>query len=130
LQYYKPWELQPAQEELIKQQLSDTQARIDHEVAEFIRRHPRTSDDGRGVEKVEATLKGNSETRPVGEQDAVSPPISNSPSNANDVSADVDTANASTTIQASHDRNSSSVTAQEEHNGEVLMENDEDAVIY
>lgn len=130
MQYYKPWELQPAQEELIKQQLSDTQAQIDHEVAEFARRHPRTSDDGSGLEKEGAVPNGKSENRPVGEQDAVSPPISNSLSNTNDVSADVDTTNTSSTVQASHDQNSSPVTAQEEHNGEVLMENDEDAVIY
>ena len=68
---------------------------------------------------------GESSKEPVGEPHAESSPlISNVPS-----STAVDTTNSpSVLLQAQSDQ--VTTNAQEEHNGEVVVENDEDTVIY
>ena len=116
-QFYKPWELLPEEEERIKQQLIDTKSRIDNEVADFNTRHPQA------VSEEEKTNGASTTKEPVGEPHAETAPlISIVPSTA------VDTTNSPVTIptQAQSDQ----VTAQEEHNGEIVVENDEDTVIY
>lgn len=72
----------------------------------------------------EEQTNGTSTTKEsVGEPHAEPTPISNVPS-----SSTVDTTNSPVPLQAQEP--SEQVTAQEEHNGEVVVENDEDTVIY
>lgn len=94
----------------------DTTTQIEQEVTDFNQRHPKAVS--------EEKTNGTSIKEPVGEPHAESSPtISQVPS-----STVVDTTNSPVPLQAQAP--SDQLTAQEEHNGEVVVENDEDTVIY
>lgn len=104
----------PQDEERIKTQIAEAEALIEREVDEFYARHPKEADqDTAKEEKTESTSKAT-----VGEPRAESPSVSN-----------VDTTN-----PPAQEPQSGKITAEnqavEEHNGEVVVENEEDTVIY
>jgi len=107
--YYKPWELLPRDEERIKTQIAEAEAIIEREVDEFYRQHPKESGTESRQEPGENTNGTSKET--VGEPRFESPSVS---------SALVDTTNPS-----AHEK-----LSLEEHNGEVVVEAEEDTVIY
>ncbi|KAG4411563.1 hypothetical protein IFR04_015302 [Cadophora malorum] len=112
--YYKPWELLPRDEERIKSQIREAEATIERETSQFDLRHPNRP--GR-TEKEERSNSTSKET--VGEPQAESPSVSKV----------ADTTNSHVQIPQS-EQNETEKQAQEEHNGEVVVENDEDTVIY
>merc|ERR1712225_196839 len=112
--YYKPWELLPRDEERIKSQIREAEATIERETSQFDLRHPNRP--GR-TEKEERSNSTSKET--VGEPQAESPSVSKV----------ADTTNSPVQIPQS-EQNETEKQAQEEHNGEVVVENDEDTVIY
>ncbi|KAH7419561.1 pinin/SDK/memA/ protein conserved region-domain-containing protein [Cadophora sp. MPI-SDFR-AT-0126] len=111
--YYKPWELLPRDEERIKTQIKEAEATIERETSQFDLRHPNRP--GR-KEKEERSNSTSKET--VGEPQAESPSVSKVD----------DTTNSPVQIHQSEQK--AEKQAQEEHNGEVVVENDEDTVIY
>ena len=108
----------PRDEDRIKTQLANAEAQIEREVEEFNARHPKAVQNGEEASAEEKTNSTSTET--VGEPHTESPSVSN---------VVVDTTNIS--VQASR---SEEITGEkqslEEHNGEVVVENEEDTVIY
>lgn len=117
LQYYKPWEPLPEEEIRIKRQISEIEALIKRELEEFNNSHPEESSKEAPIpeEKIDSSSK---ET--VGEPHIEPPPISN---------ADVDPPNPPTK-PPQPDQSATGEHSLEEHNGEVVVEADEDTVIY
>jgi hypothetical protein len=105
----------PRDEDRIKKQIADAEAHIEREVDEFYSRHPKeNSGDSSAGSKTNSTFK---ET--VGEPQLESPSVPN-----------VDTTNTSPVQAPQPDEVKAEKQAQEEHNGEVVLENEEDTVIY
>ncbi|KAH8770241.1 pinin/SDK/memA/ protein conserved region-domain-containing protein [Hyaloscypha sp. PMI_1271] len=113
--YYKPWELLPRDEDRIRKQIVDAEALIEREVDEFYTRHPK--ENGRDSSAESKTNGASKET--VGEPQLESPSVSN-----------VDTTNLSPVQAPQSEKVKAEKQAQEEHNGEVVLENEEDTVIY
>jgi hypothetical protein len=107
--------LLPRDEDHIKKQIADAEALIDRELEEFQARHPR--EEGRDSSAESKTNGTSKET--VGEPQTESPSVSN-----------VDTTNISPAQAPQSDQVTAEKQAQEEHNGEVVLENEEDTVIY
>ncbi len=121
-QLYKPWELLPQDEERIKRQITDAEATIGREIQEFNALYPKEPSQEKASEeekegKVESTSK---ET--VGEPRAESPsvPVSIPVVNTTNLPAQAP--------QSEH--GTAEKESLEEHNGEVVVENEEDTVIY
>ena len=105
----------PRDEDQIKKQISDAEALIKREVDEFYTRHPKED-----VEDPSARSKTNGTSKEtVGEPQLESPSVPN-----------VDTTNISPVQAPQSDEVKAEKQAQEEHNGEVVLENEEDTVIY
>jgi hypothetical protein len=88
---------------------------IEREVEEFNARHPTPP----GIEAVEEGKANGTSKETVGEPHAESPSVSNV----------IDTTNLPVKATQS-DQVTAEKQAQEEHNGEVVVENEEDTVIY
>ncbi|TVY93289.1 hypothetical protein LAWI1_G000684 [Lachnellula willkommii] len=112
--YYKPWELLPREEERIKEQIAEAEALIAREVDEFYARYPKAH-----VEESSAKEKAN-----ITSKETVGEPRTESPS----VSKAVDTTNDTPVTQS--DQVTAEKQSMEEHIGEVVVENEEDTVIY
>ncbi|TVY48450.1 hypothetical protein LOCC1_G000891 [Lachnellula occidentalis] len=112
--YYKPWELLPREEEHIKEQIAEAEALIEREVDEFYARYPKAhEEESSAKEQANITSQGT-----VGEPRTESPSVSNA----------VDTTNDTPVTQS--DQFTAEKQSIEEHNGEVVVENEEDTVIY
>lgn len=113
-QYYKPWELLPEEEDRIKSQITEVEALIQRELDEFDKLYPaeRSQDAPADREKANCSPK---ET--VGEPRTESPPISN-------VQRDT------TNPHVQSDQMAAVKHSPEEHNGDVMVEAEEDTVIY
>ena len=105
----------PRDEDRIKKQIADAEALIEREVEEFYAKHPK--EGGRDSSAGSKTNGASKET--VGEPQLESPSVSN-----------VDTTNLSPVQAHQSDEVKAEKQAQEEHNGEVVVENEEDTVIY
>lgn len=105
----------PRDEDRIKKQIADAEALIEREVDEFYVRHPKLR---RRDSSAEGKTNGTSKET-VGEPQLESPSVSN-----------VDTTNISLAQAPQSDQVKAEKQAQEEHNGEVVLENEEDTVIY
>ncbi|CZR61380.1 related to nuclear protein SDK3 [Phialocephala subalpina] len=115
--FYKPWQLLSQQEECIKNQIAEAEALIEREVTEFKARQPQ--EKPQGETETEDTNGTSKET--AGEPATESPSV---PSLAL-----VDTTNIPD-VQAPQSESKTEKLALEEHNGEVVVENEEDTVIY
>lgn len=115
--FYKPWQLLPQQEERIKNQITEAEALIEREVTEFEARKPKEKSQG----KIETEDTNGASKETVGEPATESPSV---PSLAL-----VDTTNLPD-VQAPQSEQTTEKHALEEHNGEVVVENEEDTVIY
>ena len=105
----------PRDEDRIKKQIADAEALIEREVEEFYAKHPK--EGGQDSSAGSKTNGASKET--VGEPQLESPSVSN-----------VDTTNISPVQAPQSDEVKAEKQAQEEHNGEVVVENEEDTVIY
>lgn len=138
--YYKPWEMLPAQEGTIKRQITDAEMAIEREVEAFYERYP----SARPQPTPETSTKGEEKSNVASEETVGEPqvePESLSVSNINDAPI-VDTTNSpvqaaqvpqpDVPIESEKSKTGDTRTAheQEEHNGEVVLENEEDTVIY
>ncbi|KAL3419161.1 nuclear protein [Phlyctema vagabunda] len=112
--YYKPWELLPGDEERINSQIADAKAIAEREVADFRARHPPPATTT-GEADDTATITNSTSKETVGE------PLAETPS-APDVK---DTTNIQAPASAEADKELSDI-----HNGEVVVEAEEDTVIY
>ena len=120
-QYYKPWELLPRDDECIKTQIAEVESIIEREVEEFNRRHPKESGEAARQEPpAEEENTNGTSTETVGEPRFESPSVSN---------AHVDTTNLPAQAPQS-DQVMAEKQSLEEHNGEVVVEAEEDTVIY
>lgn len=108
----------PRDEDRIKTQLADAEARSEREVEEFYARHPKELKNDEETSADEKTNGTSKET--VGEPQTESPSVSNAP---------VDTTNIPVQVPQS-DQVTAEKQSLEEHNGEVVVENEEDTVIY
>jgi hypothetical protein len=116
-QYYKPWELLPRDEGHIKTQIAEAEAIIEREVDEFYRQHPKEAGAESRQERLAEGKNTNSTPKEtVGEPRFESPSVSSAP---------VDTTN-----PPAQDRDIAEKQPLEEHNGEVVVEAEEDTVIY
>ncbi|KAE8454336.1 hypothetical protein EG329_005261 [Mollisiaceae sp. DMI_Dod_QoI] len=113
--YYLPWKLRPEDEERIKSQVAEAEALIEREVAEFHAQHSKETH-----EKIETEETNGTSKETVGEPATESPSV---PTLA------VDTTNRPAQARQS-DQTKTDKHALEEHNGEVVVENEEDTVIY
>ncbi|RDL34443.1 uncharacterized protein BP5553_07571 [Venustampulla echinocandica] len=114
--YFKPWELLPEEEDRIKTQIAEVETLIKREVEESNQENPHDS-------KQESYA--NEETN-IASKETVGEPGSEYPSVSKPVGATNDTPVQVTQFgQVSPKKH-----ALEEHNGEVVVENEEDTVIY
>lgn len=103
----------------MKTQITDAEDIIERELAQFNSRHPdHIKKEGSVEEPIEEKTKGTVNDETMGEPQPVSPP---DPVN-------VDTTNPPTQEPSEVIKLESKT--QEEHNGEVVVEDDEDTVIY
>ena len=116
-QYYKPWELVPEEESRIKGQISDVEFLIERELAEFDKLYPEEPNKEAPVPEEEINT---SSKETVGEPRAESPPNPNT---------DIDPTNPPAQDPPS-DQTAVRKHSLGEHNGEVVVEADEDTVIY
>jgi len=117
--YYKPWKLLPANEDRIKAQKVEVDALVGREIDDFYNQHPHLARPEKVVpdeSEPEGDRKANDTSKETeGEPEAESPSVSNAP---------VDTTNIPVQEQAAEKE------LIEEHNGEVVVEGEEDTVIY
>jgi len=113
--YYKPWELLPGDEDRIKTQIADVEAIIEWEVEAFKSRHPEHQEQDKPAP--ENTNGTSNET--VGEHNV-------EPSSVSNV---VDSTNKPPPAQTHNVKATTEREAQDE-NGEVVVEAEEDTVIY
>jgi len=127
LQYYKPWELLPEQEDRIKQQISNTGIKIEDEKQLFYEKHehlkPTSQEAKQDQERMtDMDLVGDANTKDRQQSQPVS--------SVNDI----DVTNSPPPIKRSSSKspsnNRKAPVQNDENNGDVLVENDEDAVIY
>ncbi len=117
LQYYKPWELLPRDEERIKTQIKEAEATIKRETAEFDLRNPnRPGKEEPSKEEIAYSMS----------KEVPGEPLTESPS----ISKVDDTTNNFPAREPPAEKTKAEKQAQEEHNSEVVVENDEDTVIY
>ncbi|CZT03427.1 related to nuclear protein SDK3 [Rhynchosporium agropyri] len=121
--YYKPWKLLPEDEERIKSQLREAEAMVERETTQFDLRHPNRPGRAEKEERPEGTGK---ET--VGEPQDDS--LLGEPQNESPSVSKVDNTTNSHAQIPQPEQHQAEKQAQEEHNGEVLVENAEDTVIY
>jgi hypothetical protein len=114
LKYYKPWELLPREEERIKSQITAAETQVRQEEEDFANRYPQYPRKKSSV--IDKTNVTSIET--VGEPHIESPSVSKA-----------DTTN-NTPAQATQEQETSEKQSLEEQNGEVVVENEEDTVIY
>jgi cell division septation protein DedD len=125
--YYKPWELLPEHEESIKAQISEAEALIAREVQEFNNRYPKESPNQEKKAPVGETIESTSDKETVGEPRTESPSVPVSTT----TSAVTDTTNPTTQAPPqTAGKGKEKEKDMEEHNGEVVVENEEDTVIY
>lgn len=117
MQYYKPWKLQPEEEALIQKQISEVEALIERELGEFDKLYSEEPSKETPAHEEKANI---SSRETVGEPHKESPPTS--PVQADPTNPPVE---APPSDQAGTENHSL-----EEHNGEVVVEADEDTVIY
>ena len=116
-QYYKPWELLPQDEDRIKTQIAEAEAIIEREIDEFYRHHPKeTGAESRQEPLAEGENTNGTPKETVGKPHFESPSVSSAP---------VDTTNS-----PAQDHVIAEKQPLEEHNGEVVVEAEEDTVIY
>jgi hypothetical protein len=115
LQYYKPWELLPQEEELIKSQITAAEAQVRQEEEDFANRYPH-------IPRKKSSVIDNTNVASI---ETVGKPRTESPS----VSKVEDTTN-DTPVQVPQEQETSEKQSLEEQNGEVVVENEEDTVIY
>jgi hypothetical protein len=122
-QYYKPWELLPGDAERIQQQIADTEALIDREIQEF---NQRNKTDLQPEERPRGNMK-DSAAETEGEHHAESSPIPPVPPVAQS-----DSTNPLPPVQATESAPVTVLAERDplEENGEVVVEGDEDTVIY
>lgn len=117
MQYYKPWKLLPEEEARIQKQISEVQALIERELDEFDKLYPEEPSQEAPTREEKANI---STRETVGEPHTESPPISN---------VHVDPTNLPVEAPPS-DQTRTDSHSLEEHNGEVIVEAEEDTVIY
>lgn len=71
MQYYKPWQLRPEDEDLIRRQIEEAEATISRERAEFEARHPPQEETESKEEK--DTQAGNQQETPLPDADVQEP---------------------------------------------------------
>jgi hypothetical protein len=132
-QFYKPWDLQPAHEEQIKSQIEEAQATIDRELKEFEIR-PGSNDE---PAKDGVPQKSTSEDQRVqeGSEEAPRNPDtvgSETNNNATTVSMQGDSTNSHSVppSETVHTHQESAKGHEDDHGGEVMVEDQEDTVIY
>lgn len=114
--YYKPWELLPRDEERIKSQIAEAEALINQEEKEFKARHSTLTDSPISKDNEKQKKANNTSDEMVGELLAEPPSAT---------TKELDTTNK----QAPESGETAKVSL-ELHNGEVVVENEEDTVIY
>ncbi|PQE03582.1 Pinin SDK protein [Rutstroemia sp. NJR-2017a BVV2] len=112
--YYLPWELTPNNKADIDAQIADTRALIEREETEWAERHPKQED-----------AEGGSEAKVVSPE-TMGEPHTESPSISNVVDSTNDNSEQATQSEQAKTEND----MLEEHNGEVVVEAEEDTVIY
>ncbi len=131
-QFYKPWDLLPSEEERIKSQVEEAQATIDRELKDFADRmgpdeetatqdQPRQSPDkeehsGDGTEDASK----NPDTVGSHTNDTATAPLKSDSANSHSVPA-------SETV---HTQSEPAKGNDDDHGGEVMVEDKEDTVIY
>jgi ABC-type Zn uptake system ZnuABC Zn-binding protein ZnuA len=115
VQYYKPWELRPEDEERIKSQITAAEAQVRQEEEDFASRYPYIPRKKSFV--TDSTNFASIET--VGKPRTESPSVSKAEDTTND-----------TPVQVTQEQETSEKQSLEEQNGEVVVENEEDTVIY
>ncbi|KAK6599243.1 hypothetical protein H4I96_08447 [Botrytis cinerea] len=112
--YYKPWQLSPNNEARIKTQIKEVEMLIEEEKSQWASKHPEQGPkaDGESEAKVTSDVM-------------MSEPHIESPSNSN-----IDTTNPFSTLAAQSSQVKTEKDNLEEHNGEVVVEAEEDTVIY
>jgi hypothetical protein len=121
-QFYRPWELLPREEECIKTQIAETEAIIEEEVEEFQRQHPKESGEvSRQDRPAEGVNTNGASKETVGEPRLESPSVSNAPG---------DTTNNLSAQATQSEQVMAEKPSLEDNNGEVLVEAEEDTVIY
>ncbi|ESZ90198.1 hypothetical protein SBOR_9422 [Sclerotinia borealis F-4128] len=112
--YYKPWLLSPRNEATIKAQVEEAEVLIEQEKSEWASRHP---EQGLKAEE-KSEVKVTSDVM-MGEPHTESPSIFN-----------IDTTNTISALAVQSSQIKTEKDNLEEHNGEVLVEAEEDTVIY
>jgi sRNA-binding protein len=135
LKYYKPWQLRPEDEDLIRRQIEEAEATISRERAEFEARHP-PQEESESKEEME-TQAGNQQEAPQPDADVQEPKDTTEESS--------DKANAETNqgqnIEAAVPETVNDVPASVNHTGSddhraadddggEVVEDNEDTVIY
>ena len=124
-QYYKPWELLPGDAERIKAQVADTEALIQREIQDFNRLHKTES---QSEERPREDARKEEETAETeGEHHAESSPVPHV-----DESDTTNPLLPTVKAQAPESGQVHNVAEKDslEENGEVVVEGDEDTVIY
>lgn len=111
--YYKPWEILPSEADRIKEQIAEAEAFIEREVTEFEKRYPK-------IDAISERENTNTSKETVGEPQAEPTSVSN---------VSIDTTNPPVQEPRS-ERVTTERTTPEENNGEVVVEAEEDTVIY
>ena len=138
MQYYKPWELLPRDEERIKQQIVDAEALVKREVELLdARSHklPREDanaspeeepkDDSKEGINDESSGEVRQKESNDGSREQVGEPHTEPASMSNNIGTTNSPVQTPSSDQVTDEKHS-----QEEHNGEVVVENEEDTVIY
>jgi hypothetical protein len=123
----------PEQEDRIKKQIAEAEATIDRETVSFYDRYPTARNPTQAPvmkTKEEETNTTSEETMGEPQVEPESPPVSNI--------VNVDTTNSIVQAQVAQSEQLKTVAKQDlahdqdehEHNGEVVLENEEDTVIY
>lgn len=121
----------PEQEDQISHQKATTKTQTEQEATEFYERHPHLTPPPTVHKEDSGQANSHSDTEPVGKSNTDEKKTSPSHSTPAIEPADVDDASTNSHPPDSPSKSRTSVDAhREEHNGEILVENDEDAVIY
>ncbi|KAH8589346.1 pinin/SDK/memA/ protein conserved region-domain-containing protein [Bisporella sp. PMI_857] len=116
--YYKPWKLLPAQEDRIKVQVAQAESLIGDEQEAFYRQHPTLWPESSAAKRAQERDDASKET--VGEPRVESPSASNPETDTTNITAPLPQSEEPKATKEGH----------EEHNGEVVVEAEEDTVIY
>ena len=121
-QYYKPWNLRPAEETAIKDQIRNAEDTIDRELEGFEQRRQRQKSASKTVEEQQAvnveSQNGNGTVGSMNTKQTSDDPIQASTNKMSDVPA------------PDPEEVLPSVVKEEDDGGEVMLEGDEDTVIY